>query len=252
MTNTGTLVLTSALNNYSGGTTVNSGATLQGTTSSLQGDITDNGTVAFNQSTTGTYAGVISGTGAVTVGGTGAVTLSNTNTYSGATNIANGATLALSSTGSIANSAVAANGAFDISAANSGGVSIVSLGGEHRRGDAGQPHADAFECERHLRRRHRRNRRADRQRRHADIVRHQQLQRRDDHRQRRHTGAVRQRQHCEMAVAAGGTLDISGTTSGASIGSLSGAGVVTLGSRTLTLSNAGGTFSGAIGGTGGD
>ena len=48
-----------------------------------------------------------------------------------------------------------------------------------------------------------------------------------------------------------GTFDISATTAGASIKNLSGAGMVTLGSQTLTLTNASGTFAGAIGGNGG-
>jgi fibronectin-binding autotransporter adhesin len=48
-----------------------------------------------------------------------------------------------------------------------------------------------------------------------------------------------------------GTFDISATIAGASIKNLSGAGVVTLGSQTLTLTNASGTFAGAIGGDGG-
>ncbi|HEV7407128.1 MAG TPA: autotransporter-associated beta strand repeat-containing protein [Bradyrhizobium sp.] len=46
-------------------------------------------------------------------------------------------------------------------------------------------------------------------------------------------------------------FDISATTAGASIKNLSGAGIVTLGSQTLTLTNAAGTFEGTIGGTGG-
>ncbi len=54
------------------------------------------------------------------------------------------------------------------------------------------------------------------------------------------------------AVAAEGTFNIANSSGGVSIVSLSGAGgVVTLGGNTLTLSNAGGTFFGAIGGTGG-
>ena len=47
------------------------------------------------------------------------------------------------------------------------------------------------------------------------------------------------------------TFDISGAASGASLASLSGAGVVVLGSQTLTLTAASGDFSGAIGGAGG-
>ena len=52
-------------------------------------------------------------------------------------------------------------------------------------------------------------------------------------------------------IAADGTFDISGTTAGATIASLTGAGTVSLGSQTLTLSNASGTFSGVMGGSGG-
>jgi autotransporter-associated beta strand protein len=54
-----------------------------------------------------------------------------------------------------------------------------------------------------------------------------------------------------IGVIDNGTFDISATTAGASIKNLSGAGIVTLGSQTLTLSNASGTFAGAIGGSGG-
>jgi autotransporter-associated beta strand protein len=48
-----------------------------------------------------------------------------------------------------------------------------------------------------------------------------------------------------------GAFDISATAAGASIKNLSGAGIVTLGSQTLTLTNAAGTFGGEIGGSGG-
>ncbi|WP_435520881.1 autotransporter outer membrane beta-barrel domain-containing protein, partial [Burkholderia vietnamiensis] len=48
-----------------------------------------------------------------------------------------------------------------------------------------------------------------------------------------------------------GTFDISGTTSGAAINALTGTGAVALGSRTLTLANAAGTFGGTINGSGG-
>ncbi len=48
-----------------------------------------------------------------------------------------------------------------------------------------------------------------------------------------------------------GVLDVSGAASGTSIQSLSGAGSVALGAQTLTLTNASGTFSGDISGTGG-
>ena len=69
----GTLILTGA-NSYAGGTTV-SGGTLQGTTTSLQGNIPNNADVTFDQATTGTYAGIMSGTGGLTKSGAGTLTL---------------------------------------------------------------------------------------------------------------------------------------------------------------------------------
>ena len=52
-------------------------------------------------------------------------------------------------------------------------------------------------------------------------------------------------------VTTNGTFDISRTTAGATIASLNGGGTVNLGSQTLQLNRAAGTFSGTIGGTGG-
>ena len=84
-TDDGMLVLTGT-NDYSGGTNV-FGGVLQGTTTSLQGDITDNAILVFDQGSTGTYAGDISGTGSLTKLGTGTVILAGTNDYSGGTNV---------------------------------------------------------------------------------------------------------------------------------------------------------------------
>ena len=125
-TGPGTLILTGS-NNYTGGTTVSAGV-LQGNTTSLQGNITDNGTVIFDQSTTGTYAGVISGTGSVTKINPGTLNLSNANTYTGATTVSVG-TVALTGSGSIASSSltVASGAIFDISAVS--GATVQGLSG---------------------------------------------------------------------------------------------------------------------------
>ncbi len=74
----GRLIL-SGVNNYSGGTTISGVSTLEGTTSSLQGAITNNGGLVFNQSTSGTYSGNISGAGFFEKFGSGTVTLTGTN-----------------------------------------------------------------------------------------------------------------------------------------------------------------------------
>ncbi len=84
----GDLVLGGA-NDYTGGTTV-SGGRLTGTTTSLQGTITNNAAVTFDQGTDGTYSSAMSGTGSLRKSGVGAVTLSGANTYSGGTEVAAG------------------------------------------------------------------------------------------------------------------------------------------------------------------
>jgi autotransporter-associated beta strand protein len=98
-----TLVLTGT-NTYSGGTMVNAGL-LVGTTSSLQGAIANSATVAFDQSTNGIYAGVMSGNGILVKNGTGTVTLSGANSHSGGT-IVNAGTLSVVGTiGDVSNNA---------------------------------------------------------------------------------------------------------------------------------------------------
>lgn len=77
----------------------------------------------------GTFPGPITGPDGVRKDGTGTGTLTGVNTYTGATTIDPGGTLALSGNGSIADSSgVSAGGTFDVSAAN-GGVSIKALTG---------------------------------------------------------------------------------------------------------------------------
>ena len=77
-------------NTYTGGTTI-TGGTLQigngGTSGSITGDVTDNGTLAFDRSDSLTFAGAISGTGAVSQIGTGTTILSAASTYTGATTV---------------------------------------------------------------------------------------------------------------------------------------------------------------------
>ena len=86
---TGTLVLSGA-NTYSGGTTV-SGGILQGNATSLQGNILNNASVVFNQTSAGTYAGTISGIGGLILQGGGALNLTGSNTFTGGTTVVAGA-----------------------------------------------------------------------------------------------------------------------------------------------------------------
>ncbi|OLL27441.1 hypothetical protein BTH42_33070 [Burkholderia sp. SRS-W-2-2016] len=80
-------------NTYQGGTTIEAG-TLQlgdgGTTGSIVGNVSDNGTLAFNRSNAVTFAGAISGTGTVAQVGAGSTTLGGVNTYRGGTTISSG------------------------------------------------------------------------------------------------------------------------------------------------------------------
>ncbi len=88
LTGSGTVTF-SGTGSYSGGTTISAGR-LIGTTSSLQGAITNNAAVSFDQTTTGTYSGTMTGSGALTKAGSGTVTLSGANTYLGGTIVAGG------------------------------------------------------------------------------------------------------------------------------------------------------------------
>jgi autotransporter-associated beta strand protein len=84
----GTLALSGA-NTYSGGTLVSAGV-LSGDSTSLQGPITDNAGLTFNQAGSGTYSGVVSGSGSLTKSGSGTLALSGANTYSGGTLVSAG------------------------------------------------------------------------------------------------------------------------------------------------------------------
>ncbi len=119
----GTLVLSGA-NTYALGTLVSAGA-LEGTTTSLQGNVTNNAALVFNQSANGTYAGAISGTGTLTNKGSGIVTLSGHGPMSGTTTVSAGTLLV---SGSLSNSAVTVGSGATLAGAGTAG-SIASLAG---------------------------------------------------------------------------------------------------------------------------
>ncbi len=126
----GTMVLSGA-NTYALGTLVSAGV-LEGTTTSLQGNITNNSALVFNQSGNGTFAGVISGSGVLTNKGSGTVTLSGASTYGGATTVGGGTLLV---SGSINNSAVSVAGGATLAGAGSIGT-LPALAGTISPGNA--------------------------------------------------------------------------------------------------------------------
>ncbi len=75
-TGSGTLIL-SGVNAYTGGTIISQG-TLQGDSSSLVGNITNNSSLIFNQAGAGTYAGNLTGTGNLIKNGNGVLNFSGT------------------------------------------------------------------------------------------------------------------------------------------------------------------------------
>ncbi|WP_156943076.1 autotransporter-associated beta strand repeat-containing protein [Pseudogulbenkiania sp. MAI-1] len=202
-----------------------------------------------------TFSGVISdasgATGSLTLKGSGTITFSGNNSYSGATSIGSGSTLALAGAGNIAESSgVTDNGTFDISGTTAGttiktlsgngsvvlgsktltlssasdtfagaiggtGGLIISGGSETLSGNNGYSGGTSIGSG-------------------ATLA---------------LAGAG------DIAESSGmtdnGTFDISGTTAGTTIKTLAGNGSVVLGSKTLTLGSASDTFAGAIGGTGG-
>ena len=122
-TNSNTLTL-SGSNSYTGGTTILNG-TLSGTTDSLQGAITNNGALKFDQASSGTYSGVISGSGNFEKRGVGEVTLSSANSYTGGTTISGGT---LSGTTDSLQGAITNNSALKFDQASNGTYSGVISG----------------------------------------------------------------------------------------------------------------------------
>jgi outer membrane autotransporter protein len=133
----GTLILT-ADNTYTGGTTI-SGGTLQlgngGTSGSIVGDVTDNGTLAINRSDVFTFGGAISGIGGFAQNGTGTTILTANNTYTGPTAVnagilqAGGANVfAPNSAFAVASGATLNLASFDQAIGSLAGAGSVTLG----------------------------------------------------------------------------------------------------------------------------
>lgn len=128
----GTTTLTGE-NDYTGGTTI-SGGTLRGNTASLTGSILNNAALAFDQTSDGTFSGVVSGTGTLEKAGAGILTFTGENTYTGATTVSAGTLRAGNATG-LASGAYTLSGGtldlndFDLSVSGLSGVSgTVDLG----------------------------------------------------------------------------------------------------------------------------
>jgi autotransporter-associated beta strand protein len=84
------MILTGS-NTYTGGTIIDAGGTLQvgdgGTSGSIIGNVTNNGTFAIKRSDIYTFSGNISGAGTFTQLGTGTTILTGVSTYTGATTV---------------------------------------------------------------------------------------------------------------------------------------------------------------------
>ncbi|BDV36763.1 hypothetical protein DSM21852_00160 [Methylocystis bryophila] len=125
----GTLILTAA-NSYTGGTTISSG-TLQigdgGTTGSIAGNVTNNGTLAFYRSDSVTFGGVISGAGALSQFGSGTLILTAANSFTGGVTLSGGTTAAPTTIG-VSNSGALGSGALSLGKAASDVTTLLFNG----------------------------------------------------------------------------------------------------------------------------
>uniref|UniRef100_UPI00313B3424 autotransporter-associated beta strand repeat-containing protein n=1 Tax=Sphingomonas sp. OTU376 TaxID=3043863 RepID=UPI00313B3424 len=96
----GTIVLTNTANSWTGATTINSGATLQGASDTISGSaVLNNGTLAYQQAYSGTVSQNITGNGYVNVSGLAAgnvLTFAGTNSFNGTIQIADASNVAIS------------------------------------------------------------------------------------------------------------------------------------------------------------
>jgi fibronectin-binding autotransporter adhesin len=223
----GTQVL-AGTNTYTGGTIISAGTLQIGdrvTNGSILGDVFDAGTLAFARSDTKVFSGTISGPGAVTQIGYGTTILAANNSYSGGTTITAG-TLQIGNGGTAGSiqGAVADNGTLAFGRSDTtvfGGV-ISGTGGITQLSGAtvltavnGYTGPTAIKSG-------------------AELVLGM-------------TGSIA----ASRGVTVDGTFDVSGVATAPMIGSLAGSGAVLLGSQSLTLTNAAGSFSGVISGLGG-
>lgn len=209
------------------------------------------GTMIAPSSGSATVSGVMSGSGSLTISGPGSLVLSGNNTYTGATTINPGSQLALLASGSIAQSSVVqVDGVLNISATTSG-ASIQSLAGSGTTAlgnqnlnisNASSTHTGAITGT-------------------GGVTVSGGVQQFAG--SNTYTGATTINPGSQLVllgsgsiaqssvVQVDGSLDISATTSGASIQSLAGGGTTALGNQNLRLSNASSTYAGAITGAGG-
>ncbi|MFC4256476.1 autotransporter domain-containing protein [Croceibacterium xixiisoli] len=126
-TDLGTLILLGA-NNYTGGTIVSEG-TLQGNSTSLQGDIAieTEGLLLFDQATSGSYAGVLSGAGGIIKEGAGTLALTGDSSgFNGGTSLTEGTLLVNGTLGNGEHRFNAGDGAILGGTGTIGGVANLS------------------------------------------------------------------------------------------------------------------------------
>jgi len=122
-------------NNSYGGNTVVAAGELIGDTDSLPGDIQNDASLVFDQTTNDTYGAIISGTGNVEKRGAGALTFPFANSYLGDTTVSEGTLIGDPTT--IKGLVTVASGAtLDVTTANQGSMTLSGAGNLIKRGGA--------------------------------------------------------------------------------------------------------------------